>query len=136
MLKKLREKWKVGTGQFILIICVFAITGISTAFISRSIHAWIGVAANTWWLWKFLLSLSVFIFGYQFIILLVGFLFGQFVFFWTYEKKILAWMGVLRIKSSKLKVQSLASANNEQEVTNEEQGTLNPIAIGFKPQTF
>jgi hypothetical protein len=32
------------------------------------------------------------IFGYQVIILIVSFFFGQFPFFWNYEKKIVKWM--------------------------------------------
>jgi formyltetrahydrofolate-dependent phosphoribosylglycinamide formyltransferase len=95
MFKQLKRKWQVSTKQFILIICVFAITGTITAYISRMISSWAGFDENTSWVWKVLLSLLVLIFGYQVIILVVSYLFGQFAFFWNYEKKILTAMKLM-----------------------------------------
>jgi formyltetrahydrofolate-dependent phosphoribosylglycinamide formyltransferase len=94
MLKRLQQKWGVTTPQFIAILCVFAITGTATAWITRAITAWVGFTAETFWLWRLLLRLAMLIFGYQAILLLVAFLFGQFPFFWKYEKKILKRLGV------------------------------------------
>jgi ABC-type multidrug transport system permease subunit len=94
MFNRLKEKWKVNTTQLILILCTFAVTGTLTAYISRSITAWVGFDDQTFWLWKFLLRMSILIFGYQFIILIVAFFFGQFSFFWNYEKKILRYFGI------------------------------------------
>ncbi|MBC7905056.1 MAG: diacylglyceryl transferase, partial [Gemmatimonadaceae bacterium] len=65
MLKRLQDKWKVSGWQFFLILCVFAITGTATAWISRAITAWAGMGTDTPWGWKLLLRLSVLIFGYQ-----------------------------------------------------------------------
>jgi len=92
MLERLKAKWKVNGPQLFLILCTFAVTGTLTAWISRSITSWIGFNDDTFWLWKTLVRLSVLIFGYQFIILVVSFFFGQFPFFWNYEKKIIRWM--------------------------------------------
>lgn len=92
MFEKLKAKWKVGGTQLFLILCTFAVTGTLTAYISRSITSWIGFTDDTFWLWKLLVRLTVLIFGYQVIILIVSFFFGQFPFFWNYEKKILNWM--------------------------------------------
>lgn len=94
MLKRLQRKWQVSTTQFILILCVFAITGTTTAWISKAITSWVGFTDETYWLWKVLLRLSILIFGYQAILLPVAFLFGQFPFFWKYEKKILKRLGI------------------------------------------
>ena len=96
MFENLKKKWKVDNKQLVLILCTFAITGTLTAYISRSITSWVGFTDETFWAWKFLLRLSILLFGYQIIILIVSFFFGQFRFFWTYEKKILQWMGVLK----------------------------------------
>jgi hypothetical protein len=96
MIQKLREKWKVGSTQLFIILCVFAITGTATAWISREITAWVGFNEQTHWLWKLLLRLGMLIFGYQAILLTVAFLFGQFRFFWEYEKKILRWMRLMK----------------------------------------
>lgn len=97
MFGKLKKKWKVESNtQMFLILCTFAVTGFSTAFISRQITSWVGFNEQTWWVWPFLVRATVLIFGYQVIILLVSIVFGQFRFFWNYEKKILVWMGILR----------------------------------------
>ena len=97
MFGKLKKKWKVESNlQLFLILCTFAVTGTLTAFISRQITAWVGFDQQTWWLWPFLVRATVLIFGYQVIILIISVFFGQFRFFWNYEKKILMWMGVIR----------------------------------------
>ena len=96
MLKRLQDKWKVGPKQLFIILCVFAITGTSTAFISRAITGWVGFNDDTYWLWKFLLRFSILVFGYQAILLTVAFLFGQFSFFWQFEKKFLSRLGILK----------------------------------------
>jgi hypothetical protein len=97
MFVKLKKKWKVESNtQLFLILCTFAVTGTSTAFISREITSWLGFNDQTWWFWRFLVRASVLVFGYQVIILLVSIVFGQFRFFWNYEKKILVWMGIIR----------------------------------------
>lgn len=89
MFSSLKAKWKVDTTQFILIFCTFAVTGSLTAWISRQIPGWIGFTDATPFAYKLTLRLLVLIFGYQVIILGVSLLFGQFPFFWNYEKKIL-----------------------------------------------
>ncbi|MGL6267629.1 MAG: DUF6787 family protein [Chitinophagaceae bacterium] len=98
MFEKLRKKWKVSGTQFALIMLTFAVTGTTTAWISREITRWVGFDEQTFWAWKLLLRLFILLFGYQFIILIVSFFFGQFKFFWNYEKKILTWMGLMRKK--------------------------------------
>jgi ABC-type multidrug transport system permease subunit len=92
MFERLKAKWKVNGIQLFLILCTFAVTGTLTAYISRSITSWVGFNEETFWLWKTLLRIAVLIFGYQVLILAVSFFFGQFPFFWNYEKKILRWM--------------------------------------------
>lgn len=92
MSEKLKAKWKVNGTQLFLILCTFAVTGTLTAWISRSITSWIGFTDQTHWGWKLLVRLIILIFGYQVIILIVSVFFGQFRFFWNYEKKILRWL--------------------------------------------
>ena len=112
MLNKLQQKWKVTGPQLILILCTFAVTGSLTAYISRSITSWVGFDESTAMAWKILLRLSILVFGYQVIILIVSFFFGQFNFFWNYEKKILKRMGVLKsdaVKNGPYKLAIFAS---------------------------
>jgi len=92
MFQKLQSKWKVGGWQLFLIFCVFAITGTLTAYISRQITGWLDIDRTSPWFW--VLKILVLIFGYQIIILIISFPFGQFSFFWNYEKKILRRFGV------------------------------------------
>ena len=91
MFKKLQQKWKVSSTDLALILCTFAVTGSLTAWISRQITSWLDVDkySAVWWM----LKLGVLLIGYQFLILIIGFCFGQFRFFWSYEKKILKRLG-------------------------------------------
>jgi hypothetical protein len=95
MFKRLQQKWKVTGWQLFLILCVFAITGSTTAWISKSITSWVGLTPQSPLLYRAGLRTLVLLFGYQVIILLVSIPFGQFNFFWNYEKKILRWLGKL-----------------------------------------
>jgi energy-coupling factor transporter transmembrane protein EcfT len=110
MFENLKKKWKVDNKQLILILCTFAVTGTLTAYISRSITGWVGFTDETFWGLKLLLRIFILLFGYQVIILIVSFFFGQFRFFWNYEKKILRWMGVMR----KSKIESGKSVESSQ----------------------
>ena len=96
MLKGLMKKWKVSKKDLFVILCVFAITGTTTAYISKAITGWAGFTEATHWAWKLLLRLAVLIFGYQIILLSVAFLLGQFAFFWQFEKKMLSRLGILK----------------------------------------
>jgi hypothetical protein len=97
MFEKLKKRWKVSGSQLFLILCVFAITGTLTAFISKQITTWLDIEKFSGWYW--MLKVLVLIFGYQVIILLVSIPFGQFAFFWNYEKKILRRMGFMSKES-------------------------------------
>jgi formyltetrahydrofolate-dependent phosphoribosylglycinamide formyltransferase len=96
MLEKLKKKWKVGGTQLLLILCVFAITGTATAYISKAITGWVGLTPQSPLLWRASLRAVILIFGYQVLILLVSIPFGQFSFFFNYEKKILRRLGLLK----------------------------------------
>lgn len=97
MLNKLRAKWQVDGAQFFLILCVFAITGTTTAFLTRQITRWLEIDAGSLWFW--ILKIGVLLIGYWILILIVAIPFGQFRFFWEYEKKI--WRKITGSKRSK-----------------------------------
>ncbi len=94
MLDNLKKRWKVSGTQLFLILCVFAITGTLTAYLSRQVTTWLEIEKYSFLFWA--LKLIVLLFGYQVIILLVSIPFGQFSFFWNYEKKILKRMGIMK----------------------------------------
>lgn len=113
MFEKLRLKWKVSHRQLMLILCVFAITGTTTAYISRSITGWLEIDGGfAFWLTK----LMVLIFGYQIIILIVSVFFGQFRFFWNYEKRILTRMKLLKPQTKNVVVFASGSGTNTQKI--------------------
>lgn len=98
MFSSLMKRWNVGKKDLLVILCVFAITGFTTAWLSKSITTWLGFGEETHWAAKLSLRLVVLIFGYQVVLLTVAFLLGQFSFFWRYEKKILQRLGLLKTR--------------------------------------
>ena len=96
MLEGLMKKWKVSRKDLVVILCVFAITGTTTAYLSKAITGWAGFTKDTHWGWKLLLRLGILIIGYQLILLLVAFLLGQFPFFWQFERKLLQRLGIIK----------------------------------------
>jgi ABC-type multidrug transport system permease subunit len=99
MLSSLQKRWNVNGKDMLLILCVFAVTGLSTAFLSKAITGWVGFTSNTHWSWKLLLRLCVLLFGYQAILLTVAFIFGQFSFFWRFERRLLERLKLIRRKT-------------------------------------
>ncbi len=91
----LEKKWNVTyRWELIAIFIAFAITGSTAARISDPIIELIGLdrdTTNGWIYWPLRILLIFPI--YQVILLIVGWLFGQFKFFWWFEKKMLRRMG-------------------------------------------
>lgn len=96
MLQGWQKRWNVSGKKLLLILCVFAITGFATAYLSRVCTAWAGFTKETHWTWKLLLRFGVLLFGYQVILLIVAALFGQGPFFWNYEKRLLGRLRLLK----------------------------------------
>jgi formyltetrahydrofolate-dependent phosphoribosylglycinamide formyltransferase len=116
MLNKLQQKWNVSSVQLLLILCTFAVTGTTTAVISRYITGWVGFNESTFWLWKLLLRIFMLVFGYQVILMIVAFFFGQFPFFWNYEKKILRRMGIMKPGQAKLAIFASGKGSNAEKI--------------------
>ena len=85
--RRLQEKWQVGPRALFLILTVFALTGSTTAWLTRSITGWLGLKRGDLDYW--VAKITVLLFGYQVLILLFSLPFGQFPFFWRYEKQLL-----------------------------------------------
>jgi formyltetrahydrofolate-dependent phosphoribosylglycinamide formyltransferase len=56
------------------------------------------------------------VFGYQVILLLVSFFFGQFPFFWNYEKKILRRMGIMKPGQARLAIFASGKGSNAEKI--------------------
>lgn len=87
-LKRLQTKWKLESlFQVILVLIVFACTGFTILFIKNPVLDFFGVEkggfVNT------VLYLLLVLPLYQIFLLIYGFIFGQFQFFWEKEKQIM-----------------------------------------------
>ena len=90
-MKKLKERWGfTGNKQIVIIFLVFAITGFSSLQLAKPFLTLIGIpdTFEPHWLYRVLRLLLIFPI-YQVLLVFVGFIFGQFSFFWNFEKKML-----------------------------------------------
>lgn len=93
-MKKLKERWGIKTNfQLVIIIIVFAITGSASAWLSRPFCLWLGLNDDNLGGWFTPIRLLLLFPIYQVLLVILGFLFGQFKFFWTFEKKMLKSLG-------------------------------------------
>jgi hypothetical protein len=88
-IEKLKERWEVKNAwQVIIILIVFACTGFSVLYIKKPLYALAGVTeATSAWI-RIPFYLFTILPAYQVILLAYGFLFGQFDFFWKFEKRL------------------------------------------------
>ena len=94
--KKLEHKWVVTyRWEMIRIFIVFALTGSSSMFVGRPIIKSLGINQDNlnvfvYWVLFILISLIF----YQILLVIFGWIFGQFQFFWAFEKKMLRRFGL------------------------------------------
>lgn len=88
-IEKLKQRWKLGSAfQVLIVLLVFACTGFTVFFIKKPVLRFIagtqgeGLMASVLY---YLLILPL----YNGLLLAYGFLFGQFNFFWEFEKRFL-----------------------------------------------
>lgn len=93
---KLKKRWGITSNlQAIIILIVFAITGSASAWISRPFCDWVGIHKEDFGVvWFTLIRLLIILPVYQVLLVAIGTLFGQFRFFWNFEKKMLKRMGL------------------------------------------
>jgi hypothetical protein len=95
LFKKLSVKWEVNyRWELIAIFLVFAVTGSTSAKISGPLIDFLNlkkIIANNfiYWVTRILIIFPI----YQLLLVIVGWFFGQFKFFWRFEKKMLSRMG-------------------------------------------
>ncbi|MEP2771182.1 MAG: DUF6787 family protein [Fulvivirga sp.] len=85
---KLERKWNVSTVQVFIILIVFACTGFTVMFLKNPILDLIMPEGDRNWVFTFLYYLFI-LPVYNIILLIYGFIFGQFRFFWEFEKRML-----------------------------------------------
>ena len=88
-MEKLKQRWGIDSNfQILVIFIVFAVTGSTAIKLVAPITGFIGLdreTTNAWLYWTIRILL---IFPtYQVLLVAFGWLFGQFKFFWNFEKK-------------------------------------------------
>ena len=96
LFEKLKNRWKVTyRWEYIAIFLVFSVTGSTATLLSKPILELVGVSKETSPAWVFWPIRILLIFPtYQIALVVVGWLFGQFDFFWKFEKKMLKRLGL------------------------------------------
>lgn len=85
-LDKLEKRWNVTTWQAIIILMVFACTGTTVLFLKEPVLSLFAPEEERSWVFTLLYYLFILPI-YNVILLIYGFLFGQFHFFWEFEKR-------------------------------------------------
>ena len=99
-MNKLKEKWGITSNfQIIIILLVFSITGSVAVWIAKPVLNLVGldkevVSPLVFWPIRIFIIFPI----YQILIVIIGTLFGQFKFFWGFEKKMLTRLGFKRFE--------------------------------------
>ncbi len=96
IIEKLKQRWGLKNAlQVVLVLIVFACTGFSVLYIKAPVFYLLGIGEDTNpWL-RTLVYIVTILPAYQVLLLCYGFIFGQFKFFWEFEKKMFGRMGKL-----------------------------------------
>ncbi len=94
-MKKLKERWNITSNwQLTVILIVFALTGSSAAKFAAPMTDFVGVTREMgdfiYWLVRILIIFPI----YQVLLVFMGWLLGEFNFFWAFEKKMLRRFGL------------------------------------------
>ena len=94
-MEKLKKRWDINNNWAVLaIFIVFAINGSFAAWVAKPVTSSLGLNPDTisgfiYWPLRILLIFPI----YQLTLPIVGWFFGQFKFFWAFEKKFLGRLG-------------------------------------------
>jgi len=92
-MRKLKARWEITSNwQLIVIFIVFGVTGSTAAKLGEPLTLLLGISKEFWLFWPIRILIIFPI--YQIILLFVGWLYGEFLFFWNFEKKMLQKMGL------------------------------------------
>ncbi len=95
-MQKLKDRWGIKSNvQVIFIFIVFAINGSFAAWVAKPLTEYFGLSVdlvNPFLFWPLRIILIFVV--YQSTLPIVGFAFGQFKFFWNFEKKFLKRVGL------------------------------------------
>ncbi|MEQ6123853.1 DUF6787 family protein [Pseudotenacibaculum sp. MALMAid0570] len=95
-MEKLKQRWGITSNiQIVLIFIVFAINGSFSAWVAEPVTEFFGLTKESVSGWIYWPARIILIFPiYQITLPIVGWLFGQFRFFWEFEKKFMRAIGL------------------------------------------
>ncbi|MFT3740613.1 MAG: hypothetical protein QM786_17830 [Breznakibacter sp.] len=86
--ERFKKKWNISSNwQVTVIFIVFSVTGSAAMVVRKLVFNLIGITADTSLWIKIPLYILILVPAYQVLLLVVGFLFGQFRFFYDFQKK-------------------------------------------------
>ena len=103
LINKLEKKWIVNQRwELIRVFLIFALTGSSSVFVGRPFIELLGVSKdNLHFSVYYALFIVISLVFYQILLLLWGWILGQFDFFWRFEKKMLKRLGLKKFIKDK-----------------------------------
>ena len=94
-MEKLKQRWNITNNwQLIVILVVFAITGSTAAKFAAPTTDLIGVTRDMGWYIYWPVRILIIFPLYQVMLVFFGWLFGEYNFFWNFEKKMLRHLGL------------------------------------------
>ena len=89
-MKRLKKRWGIDTNwQLIIIFLVFSITGSAATKIAGPVTETIGITKDLGWYFYWPARILIIFPLYQAFLVIFGWLFGQYAFFWNFEKKMI-----------------------------------------------
>lgn len=102
MFERFKRKWNIHSNfQLVVVLVVFAVTGTSTLYVRKGIFFLLGITDDTQLWLRITLYILVIFPAYNVMLLIVGFLFGQFKFAWEFEKKMFSSLTGRKNKNTK-----------------------------------
>ncbi|MFC7357301.1 DUF6787 family protein [Jejudonia soesokkakensis] len=94
-MEKLKKRWNITNNwQLIVILVVFAITGSTSAKFAAPATDAIGMTREMGWYLYWPTRILIIFPLYQVLLVFFGWLFGEYHFFWNFEKKMLRHLGL------------------------------------------
>ncbi len=89
-MKKLKIRWNIETNkQLFIILLVFSVTGSSAAKLASPITELLGITRELGWYIYWPIRILIIFPVYQVLLVFFGWVFGEFDFFWTFEKRMI-----------------------------------------------
>lgn len=88
MFDKFKIKWNITSNwQLAVILIVFSATGSAALIVRKFVFEWIGITSETSMWLKVPLYILVLVPAYQILLIIIGAIFGQYRFFYEFQKK-------------------------------------------------